>query len=386
MYIDPEKEIDLEKEGIINHCHCCGIMATDMENCGKCRLATYCSVECQRTHWKVHKSSCSKIKEQQTNAIVSDKKREHRLFRQWAEQAMVGLCVYCRYSTPSTEIQKFDRRKHAFEVQVDFDYNCRTFKPIAPAAIVSSEEAGKLLCTSFGLMAKTEELQGIVVAALVKYKTYSFVVPITFSVACEGCDMEDFPKDALRVFPFNQIKLSSSVFSKWDPSIRSNNIKKSLHELTSNKTFEEFIAHALHIPSKKPRHQNSVVSVELYVGNGLGQITSFKAFSVGSLDYTLSSLKRLLLPESFEIIQGKLLDLYGRYSMLPNSATLEGLSAPIVVSIMSAGLEVTQIKNVPLPKFCKKLPLHKCDLAAAKAFAKLKRLPIPQVESPDLNE
>ena len=36
----------------------CG-MAGD-KKCAKCKLASYCSVECQRAHWKVHKKTCKK--------------------------------------------------------------------------------------------------------------------------------------------------------------------------------------------------------------------------------------------------------------------------------------------------------------------------------------
>ena len=32
--------------------------AIKIMSCGKCKKATYCSVGCQKSHWKVHKTSC----------------------------------------------------------------------------------------------------------------------------------------------------------------------------------------------------------------------------------------------------------------------------------------------------------------------------------------
>ncbi|TFK66411.1 ankyrin [Pluteus cervinus] len=36
----------------------CGVMDKPLKNCGRCKVARYCSVECQRKHWKAHKPIC----------------------------------------------------------------------------------------------------------------------------------------------------------------------------------------------------------------------------------------------------------------------------------------------------------------------------------------
>ena len=38
------------------HCFNCGVSAKHA--CSKCKVARYCSAECQRTHWPAHKASC----------------------------------------------------------------------------------------------------------------------------------------------------------------------------------------------------------------------------------------------------------------------------------------------------------------------------------------
>ena len=40
-------------------CECCGIIAMSMKKCSGCRLAHYCDVSCQKSHWNIHKNCCS---------------------------------------------------------------------------------------------------------------------------------------------------------------------------------------------------------------------------------------------------------------------------------------------------------------------------------------
>ncbi len=41
-------------------CSLCSKALDKVQLCGRCRNASYCGVECQRAHWKVHKLGCFK--------------------------------------------------------------------------------------------------------------------------------------------------------------------------------------------------------------------------------------------------------------------------------------------------------------------------------------
>lgn len=41
-------------------CAACGKGSSDMQACGGCLRVRYCSRECQKAHWKVHKPTCKK--------------------------------------------------------------------------------------------------------------------------------------------------------------------------------------------------------------------------------------------------------------------------------------------------------------------------------------
>ena len=38
-------------------CECCGNKGT-LKKCGSCKKVYYCGAECQKSHWKTHKSNC----------------------------------------------------------------------------------------------------------------------------------------------------------------------------------------------------------------------------------------------------------------------------------------------------------------------------------------
>jgi hypothetical protein len=42
-------------------CAGCGALAPDLKQCGKCKLAFFCTRECQMKHWSLHKRCCSKL-------------------------------------------------------------------------------------------------------------------------------------------------------------------------------------------------------------------------------------------------------------------------------------------------------------------------------------
>ncbi|KAJ3127015.1 hypothetical protein HK098_006906 [Nowakowskiella sp. JEL0407] len=55
-YLDPEiAHLNSEE---MHECSGCGITWIQHKKCGKCRVAWYCSVNCQKRHWKKHREIC----------------------------------------------------------------------------------------------------------------------------------------------------------------------------------------------------------------------------------------------------------------------------------------------------------------------------------------
>lgn len=180
-----------------------------------------------------------------------------------------------------------------------FDYNVHTFKPTQSAEIIASEEVG---LGRLGALFPNEKLKNKSLAALVKYKTFEIVIPITFSVTVElktrgnTTPMEDTPELARRNIAFDSIKLTSSVFSKWDASAAEKNLAASLSHVLGLREFEEVISNALALRSKKPRHKIGIVAVEAMLGLGLGEIGAFNNFRYIAMERAAIAVKEWLAP------------------------------------------------------------------------------------------
>lgn len=47
-------------ELVVSRCARCGLEKSNLQRCGRCRDATYCSKECQKSHWEFHRPLCEK--------------------------------------------------------------------------------------------------------------------------------------------------------------------------------------------------------------------------------------------------------------------------------------------------------------------------------------
>eukprot|EP00172_Hildenbrandia_rubra_P002722 Plantae.Rhodophyta-Hildenbrandia_rubra.ctg3797.p1 GENE.Plantae.Rhodophyta-Hildenbrandia_rubra.ctg3797~~Plantae.Rhodophyta-Hildenbrandia_rubra.ctg3797.p1 ORF type:complete len:332 (-),score=38.95 Plantae.Rhodophyta-Hildenbrandia_rubra.ctg3797:397-1392(-) len=43
-------------------CYQCSDCEADLKGCGRCKVAWYCGISCQRTDWKLHKTECHRLK------------------------------------------------------------------------------------------------------------------------------------------------------------------------------------------------------------------------------------------------------------------------------------------------------------------------------------
>jgi hypothetical protein len=57
-----KRDKELKKDAL-QECTCCNELkvATEFKKCSNCKVAYYCSAECQKKHWKQHKSYCYEV-------------------------------------------------------------------------------------------------------------------------------------------------------------------------------------------------------------------------------------------------------------------------------------------------------------------------------------
>lgn len=57
-------------------CNYCLISADKLKMCAKCKMAWYCSAECQKKHWKQHKPNCTPREENPENITINQQNKE----------------------------------------------------------------------------------------------------------------------------------------------------------------------------------------------------------------------------------------------------------------------------------------------------------------------
>ena len=371
------RDDELEQPGtLFRHCFKCGTKSSgEMQICAKCRAAAYCSAECQREHWAMHRITCKEV----------GKKRDHRLFTQWVEQVSTdgALLHFCSNAMEETQLGNVYASRSPILLQVDFDFNQRTFKPVGPPEILLDNDKKQVVELQSGLgFEACPHFQTI--SVLIQYGScYELAVPLTIpnqgvSARVLGPCNNTWHK-ILSIF--DSISLSSSIFEKWDPQMQHANIAASLEKIKSQgeENFEKFLLHALHLPSKKPRHKTHVILVAADLGLGYGELHCLESFVVKPLDVALGGLQHGLSAEEVEQIKKEELNLGRRRSENPNCYYIP------VLFLFKSPVHYIMPNLITFPKARKQWPPHKCDRIAAAAFEKLKLLPMPKVQSPDLN-
>ncbi|KIY62252.1 hypothetical protein CYLTODRAFT_494759 [Cylindrobasidium torrendii FP15055 ss-10] len=94
-------------------CYFCSVRKEDLRRCSRCRLATYCSEECQRRSWQAsHKRQCiphaslvdSNGKLRQTSELQPDELMEIELDRQLSKWLELWRSVLCTYAAQALDM------------------------------------------------------------------------------------------------------------------------------------------------------------------------------------------------------------------------------------------------------------------------------------------
>ena len=361
-------------------CQNCGKAADNTTICSGCKLACYCGETCQHSHWKdVHEEACRQFQTEKENA---GNRRDFRLFRQWVDKASGALSVYCRFAAPG--IENFDCTKHAFLVEVKFDFNQKNFRPVKAAEIVGVDPGTS---SSFGTKANQ---RGDVVMAKIRYREFELEIPVFLTVEMRNdCTNEPFDGDYLDTYGeldlqhkvFNSIQLESSVFRKW-ANIEQENRHKSFRHLLSNEGFIQFMIHAYHLPCYEPRYTPAdyVLAVTVSFGFTLGQMERTHNFFILPRKQAFEKLRYWyhLTPKAIKSLEKQCLVKTGEGKID---------MAVILLAHVSRKLSVHHVQVSRWKILCKKkLQPIPCDQKAMALFEQVQAKPTLDMESPDLNE
>jgi len=356
--------------------------APDDMAASECKPPVYCCQDIRYGDCKdVRKESGRRleiIKENDGNC------RDFQLFRHWVDRASGVLSVYCSCTAPGVE--HFDRSKHAFLVEVQFDFNQKNFRPVKTAEVFESDPG-----TDDFVFGTNGKQGGDIVRAKIRYREFELVIPVFLTVAIrhsrvDGGSVGDYPDDeygalGLQHKIFNGIHLESSVFRRW-ANLERENRRKSYQHLLSEDDFVQFVIYAYHLPCCRPRYSpaSHVLAVTVTFGFELGELDRPHNFFILPREHAFEKLRRWyhLTPRAIKAVEKKCV-------VDTDERTVD--MAVILLAHVSRKLSVHHVKVSRWKILCKKkLNTLPCDRKAMALFEHVQTNPTLTVKSPDLNE
>jgi len=355
----------------------------DFKRCGACKLAWYCSAECQRPHWKVHKAQCKRY--QEAAKENESNKRTFRIFESWRQQAKdSGILSSAMLMFFGVKIiaKAFQEEKVAC-LSIQFNYNRLKFLPITEPGFVTGEELENAelaiaIQQTFANMKQRCKL-GVIVLIAPKEVSTPVLMPLGME---ESVTIRKRPwKDIVALF--GDIQLHSKKFSQFLMTTQIN-LKAQISNVVRHPSFLTFLTNALRMESREQRHETHVVVVEMSVGFGLGQVEKLESFRVEKLAQLSNHYQGL--PSSQMQMTMQQFDLKNHPTLIASRQTRpHNKYLPVLFKGRDSNLRFVQ------PNLSELYPNHNinstksCDRKSQAAFRELQKINFPKVQSPSLD-
>ena len=364
-----------------------------LRTCSACKNAWYCSVACQRSHWKSHKPRCLVTRNAKQHAKDVGQKREFSLFNQWkTHMRSRGTLQYVLLSSLGlSSLMRMESEKQCIGLNLAFDYNRRTFLPtekpcILPIELLRPDQSEAISAAyTTGFPEKKPGYFHVVTLLMVEGMPIGAFMPMAM-------EKPDTPMTTVEwgdlMMLLRETKLSSSKFSKWYAPLNANLKTQLQGAIRESEAFQPFLVNALHIESTKSLHKTHVVVVEMDMSFGLGEIKNLVTFRVDKVADVLNGLEENsgLSSEAIAYHKTHSFDLDNSPALVqsrihrPNNALL-----PVMfyskysdgMLIMPNLIEIEPNHVIRSPK--------KCDQKARQAFCMLQKVTLPVVKSPELH-
>ena len=353
-----------------------------------------CSKDCQKMHWKSHKADCADIQRSRQHSIEINRKRLVKLLREWGAKGIDFLYETFGLAT----FQRIQSERLLVLITVDFDYNAFTFVPVELPKMLSTDDGEVSSGIAADVHASYDEFrtkrffpqfeEGITLRTLfyVLYKKENFGLLKTVDANILG-GHEDTPMSLHEIVTSIQsnAQLTSSKRGKWEP-IKQANIKLQVDSICKSEHMKRIIIQSFRLSNNEDRQSylsHNVMVIFIEEGYNLGEIKSLARYSMVKTE----TAKKLCQSKVSETEDPNVVfaPFESNNKNEKNTATVVFLGRTMFY-IISIDLEEEEFLNVEL----KSLNMNEGSTKTMKeradaAFAKLRTIRLPKVESPPLH-
>jgi hypothetical protein len=319
-------------------------------------------------------------------ASQNHQKREFRRLQEWKRQVKNGgILPYMLINFFGWDVLTSLEEKQSFiALSLVFDYNKRNFVPESEPAVARIDEMGQFaqelrqgyasippLAANQCKLLILSTVEGMVVGSVMPYVGER---PTQALTRASWRELQEL---------LNDVTLMSSKFATL-PSLLQQNLRSLINNsIRASTQFQPFLVNALWIESNKSRHTTHVVTIDMSMGHGLGEIKGLDSYSVRPVAWVTSRLQEEGI---FTAEIRQLLDLENNPQLMQSRQQYpNNISIPVFFYCSR-----TKIGTV-LPNFMEVSPNHanfsvkQCDKKAKAAFQNLQKVRLPPVQSPELH-
>lgn len=368
-----------------------------MLTCSQCKNATYCSKDCQRSHWKEHKPRCqiyqnskARVKQEAATAAGNDtdisetNPRIFRLLQQFRDATRNEALLLALVRTFPDRATFLEQPSDAVGIlEIKFDYNFQSFVPVKPADFIPDRKvlpehvlAGPLP------VSKTSQDGYVDHLLMLMYGKSAIAMPMRIPIEAfkisRNHSWEDI-NDMCR-----RVNLQSSAFDSFKPVIQIN-LKTQLSVVQTFPNSSMFLSCALEMQTGKSLHQKKVVVIEIELGFGLAEIKTLSSWKLETVSSIVNRIKNISSPAEVEYYKAVSLNLTSSCPYL-SRADPGSAYCPIVFQHHRAGYYFVLPNCFVFDPSAARPPWSKgeCRRGAQMYFEQLQALQLAPVQSPPL--
>lgn len=314
---------------------------------------------------------------------TAGKKRSFKLLQSWKLQVASTILPFASLKVFGSKcLLQAERTRSVVNLEINFDYNTRTFVP-TQKPFISEADCWKEDVDHAYTRGMIHKQPGTVIfVVLLTFQQMVSLMPMMIEV--NGAPPGETSWDDILVL-FKDVTLSSSLFQTF-PALQQENFKAQIQNgIRLHSGFQRFLLAALEVESRESLHKTCVVVVHAELGFGLGELKQLKSFEVMPVERLLRDMQQQsdLSPQQIDYFTRECLDLENAPGlvqsrrMYPKNALL-----PVVFVARPIFFVLPNLVEIHDNRAIR--PARKLKEIAKKSFTELQQAAIPKVSSPEI--
>jgi hypothetical protein len=368
--------------------NCLNNISKNPMTCSRCKSVTYCCRDCQITHWKIHKPECQKRVQVENRINDLNIGKQMELLGEWKRRAQSALHMIVRRMLSRNNFET-QPPQVVTQLRVAWNYNLLSFFPVEEPSVVAVTDLLEIngmhiqsMIQESYIKIRANKFQDKSAKAhflLTQYDGVMSVTPMSILPI-----MKRYSWDEILVL-LHDIQFKPPMFVDPWGTIRQLTLKSQIQGMQQalQPQWTDFLHNIFYLRSTAPRHKTHGIVIRFDFDFGLGKVKSLKDYKVMTLE-ELRAKARETQGAAAQHVLTNAMDVE-HSPMLLQSRTMRPMNQLLVVAFynkLSCHMFLSPQLVERNDDFGHIISVRKSQQFADKIFPLLELYPFPQVSSP----